>query len=59
MSGSDMTWDEIINLEQALTNCHIDIIRDWYYDPWGWPELDWVAKGKRIAFARCRGRVFA
>lgn len=48
-----MTWDTIIDLEQALTNCHIDLIRDWYYDPWGWPELDWVAKQRpEIAYRR-------
>jgi hypothetical protein len=48
-----MTWDSIVDLEQALTNCHIDLIRDWHYDPWGWPEHDWVAKEKpEIAYRR-------
>jgi len=37
-------WSEIVDLDQALANTRNDLIRDWYFDPWGWPELDWVVE---------------
>ena len=37
-------WSEIVDLEKALANTRNDLIRDWYFDPWGWPELDWVVR---------------
>lgn len=37
-----MDWIRDLDLDLALYNCHNDILGDWYRDPWGWPELDWV-----------------
>lgn len=44
-----MDWSRAIDLNRALRNCHIELIGDWYRDPWGWPELDWVAKDHKEA----------
>lgn len=37
-----MDWIRDLDLDLALYNCRNDILGDWYRDPWGWPELDWV-----------------
>lgn len=41
-----MEWLDTLDLERALVNCHREMIGDWYRDPWGWPELDWVVKSE-------------
>lgn len=42
-----VNWSETLNLERALVNCRNDIVGDWYRDPYGWPELNWVLKANR------------
>ena len=47
-----MDWLSVIDIKQALDNCRTDIIGDWFYDPWGWPELAWIANeqdGQQLA----------
>ena len=38
-----MDWQKALNLGQALTNVRADLIGDWYRDPWGWPEFEFIA----------------
>lgn len=40
----NIDWLEVLDVSRALTNCHIDLIGDWYRDPWGWPEMDWAVR---------------
>jgi reverse transcriptase-like protein len=49
-----MDWGAVIDPERARQNCYLDIYGDWYRDPWGWPELEWVVDAKHIShfFAR-------
>jgi hypothetical protein len=55
-AGCDLEWDKVVDIDQALVNCHIELIGDWYRDPWGWPELDWVAKKRKdLVVARLKG----
>jgi Reverse transcriptase (RNA-dependent DNA polymerase) len=37
-----VTWRSMLDVEAALSACHQDLLGDWFRDPWGWPELDWV-----------------
>jgi len=39
-----LQWSEVVDVSQAAKNCSSDILGDWHRDPWGWPELAWVAK---------------
>jgi hypothetical protein len=39
-----MNWLKAIDLDQASKNVHQDFIGDWYRDPWGWPEIDFVCQ---------------
>jgi hypothetical protein len=41
-----MDWARVLDLDRALINCHDDMRGDWYRDPWGWPELDWVVASR-------------
>lgn len=45
-STGSIEWLEVLDISLALKNCHIDLLGDWYRDPWGWPEMDWVV-GRR------------
>ncbi len=38
-----MNWLDAINVQRTLRNVETDILGDWYRDPWGWPELRYVA----------------
>jgi hypothetical protein len=40
--GKKFDWIEQLDFGSALRNCHLDILGDWYRDPWGWVELDWA-----------------
>jgi hypothetical protein len=52
-----MDWQEVLDFDLAVVNCHYDMIGDWYRDPWGWPELDWAAAERPdIIVARLNGR---
>lgn len=51
-----MQWLDALDPSLALTNCHTDLRGDWYRDPWGWPELDWVVKRKPELLAETVGR---
>jgi hypothetical protein len=44
--GRRTDWAAILDYGQALTNCHTDFLGDWYRDPWGWVELDWIVDGR-------------
>jgi hypothetical protein len=46
-------WLSALDLKRALINCHKDFLGDWYRDPWGWPELDWIVEeGNEDVFVR-------
>ncbi|KAB1922944.1 hypothetical protein F8280_17590 [Micromonospora noduli] len=50
-------WLPKINLKATLSTTHQDLLGDWYRDPWGWPEIDWVMKHQpSIIEARLNGR---
>jgi len=50
-------WLPSIQLPLVLRTCHRDFLGDWYRDPWGWPEMEWVANQKRsILEARLSAR---
>jgi hypothetical protein len=36
-------WPTALGFEQAARNVRSDIFGDWYRDPWGWPENEWIA----------------
>ncbi|NYH42581.1 hypothetical protein HNR22_002308 [Micromonospora jinlongensis] len=42
-----MSWASSLDLDKALIACHQDLLGDWFRDPWGWPELDWVVATRR------------
>ena len=44
-------WSQALNFEQALHNAHVDILHDWFRDPWGWRELHWVVGGHVADYA--------
>lgn len=35
-------WAKALDLERAKQNIHSEYPGDWYRDPWGWPEIDWL-----------------
>jgi hypothetical protein len=37
-----MDWLGTLEFQLALKNVHLDVLGDWYRDPWGWAELDWL-----------------
>lgn len=50
-------WSGIVDPRLALKNCRTDILRDWYYDPWGWPELEYVVESQpEVLFQRLNGQ---
>jgi hypothetical protein len=50
-------WFPRIDLRATLSTSHQDILKDWYRDPWGWPEIDWVVASQRsVLEARLNSR---
>lgn len=48
-----MDWASAVDLKQSLDNVQRDVVGDWYRDPWGWPELEWVVSNRpEIVFDR-------
>ncbi|HEX7131365.1 MAG TPA: reverse transcriptase domain-containing protein, partial [Iamia sp.] len=46
---------ESLRPRRALKTLHYEMQGDWYRDPWGWPELDWlVSDGKEHLRQRLR-----
>lgn len=41
---SSTLWEDATAFDQALKNVRKDSFGDWYRDPWGWPEADWVVE---------------
>ncbi|WP_285499560.1 RNA-directed DNA polymerase [Actinokineospora sp. NBRC 105648] len=37
-------WVENLNLDVAAGNLHTEMLRDWHHDPWGWPEIEFLAR---------------
>ncbi len=37
-----MDWLATLEFQLALKNVHLDVLGDWYRDPWRWAELDWL-----------------
>lgn len=38
-------WMEVLNPLRALKNVQVDVTGDWFRDPWGWPEYDYLMSG--------------
>jgi len=52
-SAYEVDWMNVLDLDAALVSLHYELQGDWYRDPWGWPELDWlVSKGSKLTTAR-------
>jgi hypothetical protein len=46
-------WLSTLNVAAATSNVRIDSYGDWYRDPWGWPELAFLAgEGRAHVLAR-------
>lgn len=45
-------WIESLDLSRAVQNLHTELRGDWYRDPWGWPEFEWLAGSGRDLVAR-------
>src|SRR5690348_16596178 len=58
-------WTESLDPHQAMTNIRFDITGDWYRDPWGWPEydflfsnhLDWMMRRARATGIRSTTKI--
>jgi hypothetical protein len=35
-------WLKVVDAKRALRNVRLDMVGDWYLDPWEWPETAWV-----------------
>src|SRR5687768_9109591 len=44
-------WLAVVDAPRALKNVRVDMLGDWYLDPWGWPEMAWIVtkEPKRLA----------
>lgn len=42
MAGVD--WEKALDISQAKKNVESEFFGDWYNDPWGWPELEFLVK---------------
>lgn len=52
-SARGFDWNDVVDFGAALTTLHYELQGDWYRDPWGWPELDWLAgDGRDLAISR-------
>ncbi len=40
----DIDWLQALDFSLALKNLQVEFKGAWYRDPWGWPEVTWVAK---------------
>lgn len=39
-----MDWLKVLDFERALRNCQVDMLGDWYRDPWAWAEARWCVE---------------
>lgn len=46
LGGTLKSWLEIVDLDRACKTVRTDIFGDWYRDPWGWPETEWLASAE-------------
>jgi hypothetical protein len=42
LTGREKAFADV-DIALAVRNVRIDATKDWLDDPWGWPELDWLA----------------
>lgn len=47
-SGPKGDWIDSLDFGRALANCHADFLGDWYRDPWGWVEVDWILEEGKL-----------
>jgi hypothetical protein len=45
-------WGARLNETRAMSNIRTDITNDWYRDPWGWPEYDYLLADHRDWLSR-------
>ena len=43
----DIDWLKALDFDLALKNLNTEFKGAWYRDPWGWPEVTWVARRRR------------
>ncbi|TLH48535.1 hypothetical protein C1S80_30035 [Mycolicibacterium aubagnense] len=36
-------WSKALDFEKAVSNVRSEFVGDWHRDPWGWPEIDYIA----------------
>lgn len=41
MAGID--WSKALDFKKAVSNVRSEFVGDWHRDPWGWPEIDYIA----------------
>lgn len=52
-------WAGSLDLNTASENVRGEFFGDWYHDPWGWPELDFLLKNPKYLNAHIEeGRAF-
>jgi hypothetical protein len=39
-----VNWIDAVDLRRAAYNVHLEFPGDWYRDPWGWPEIEWLVE---------------
>ncbi len=42
-SPKSVDWANIMDFSLASANVTTELFGDWYRDPWGWPEIPWLA----------------
>ena len=42
-SPKSVDWANILDFSLASANVTTELFGDWYRDPWGWPEIAWLA----------------
>ncbi|MES9539214.1 reverse transcriptase domain-containing protein [Actinomadura sp. NPDC000600] len=42
-----MNWLDELDIDRAIANVSRDQLKDWYRDPWGWPENRFIRQGER------------
>lgn len=57
MLGVTIDWAKALDLTRAAANLRFEMgANDWHWDPWNWPELDFVVKKEpSLAVQHCSG----
>lgn len=50
--NSKFDWRQAVNIEAATNSARSEQFGDWFRDPWGWPELNYVALNSELVISR-------